>query len=479
MGVTVKAPSGTHEYRLTNSHEVLVLEPEDWHLLHDFSEHATVMCLCSELFDSKDYTVEAPTGCDEPSSVSSVSPPSLPGSNTSEIYEGQVPFIDVGAEMVAELRTELDVAYKRVVDSEQFILGKEVSAFEKECAGYFGVKYAVGVDSGTGALALAFRTLGIGGMAGGSFDDEVIIPPNAGSPTCSAVLSAGAVPVFVDVDPKTLLMDWQKVEAAVSDKTKCIVPIHLYGLAVNMEKVMEIATKHKLHVVEDCAQAFGTVYKGKKVGSFGDIGCMSFYPTKNLGALGDGGMCVTNNDSLYDRLRRLRQYGWDGMRNVEVLGGLNARLDEMQAAFLRVKLRRLEQSLSKRKELAKLYMEMLKGTEHIRLPAEADEQEGSNHTYHLFVVRVPRRDLVKQKMEEKGVMCGLHYGVSLNEMKAYKGTLWERRRKEGQGGDGLENSVAACASVLSLPFYVGMEPAKVRKVVETLKECVATVMASE
>ncbi len=348
-----------------------------------------------------------------------------------------------------QIKDEIEIAIRRVLASGQLILGPEVSAFEREFADYAGVNGAVGVGSGTDALILALRALGIGP------GDEVITTANCGVPPVAAVRAVGAVPRFVDIDPATLLMDGAQLETALTDRTRCILPVHLYGQPAALDPVLEFAAANRLKVIEDCAQAHGSLYKGRHVGSFGDIGCFSFYPTKNLGAFGDGGLCVTNDPSLEEHLRVLRFYGFRNDRHAHC-EGFNSRLDELQAAILRVKLRHLSGAIEARREIARTYTNALTDSSY-RPVAEVPD---GTHTYHLFVVQTPDRQRTIDTLDRAGIGYGIHYPEPVHLMEAYR-FLGARK------GD-LPVTEAACDSVISLPLYPGLELSDTRRVADTL-----------
>jgi aminotransferase EvaB len=348
-----------------------------------------------------------------------------------------IPFFDYRPEL-QRLRPEIDAAVNRVLDSGRLILGAEVEALEREFARYVGVSHAVGVGSGTDALTLAMLALGIGR------GDEVLTVANAGVPSVAAIRAAGATPRFVDVRPDTLLIDPDGIEAAISPETRCILPVHLYGQAAEIDAIAEIAARHDLAVVEDCAQAHGASYAGRHVGGRGRIGCFSFYPTKNVGAYGDGGLCVTGDGELDRRLRALRMYGFDETRHARV-EGRNSRLDELQAAILRAKLGHLDETLEERRRLARAYTERLEGSA-VTLPRV---RPPATHAWHLFVVRVPDRARAVEALTAAGVGHGVHYPEPVHRMEAY--------RFLGYVEGDLPVTEQACRSVLSLPLYPGLE----------------------
>ena len=345
--------------------------------------------------------------------------------------------------------TEIDSAIRRVLGSGRLILGAEVRAFEEEFAAWTGIPHAVGVASGTDALILALRALDVGR------DDEVITVCNAGVPPVAAIRAVGATPRFVDVRPDTLLLDAAALPAALTERTRCILPVHLYGQPVDLNPVLEFAAAHRLPVIEDCAQAHGAIYRGRHVGGFGDIGCFSFYPTKNLGAYGDGGLCVCAREELADRLRMLRMYGFrgDGHAHCE---GLNSRLDELQAAILRVKLRHLGETMEERREIARRYVAGLAGNAFV-LPAGTPE---TTHGYHLFVVQTEDRRAVCRWLSAAGVGFGIHYPEPVHRMDGYCFL--------GLPEGAFPVSERACRNVLSLPLYPGLEAASVDRVLRAL-----------
>jgi dTDP-4-amino-4,6-dideoxygalactose transaminase len=284
------------------------------------------------------------------------------------------------------------------LDRGDFILGQDVAKLEEEFAAYCGTKYAVGVDSGLSALELSLRAFGIGP------GDEVIVPTHTFTATAAAVSFAGAQPVFVDADPETWNIDVEKIEEAITPRTKAILPVHIYGLPADMDRILEIAEKNKLVVVEDACQAHGAIYKGKRAGSLGNAAGFSFYPTKNLGACGDGGMVTTNDEKAVEIIRALRNCG-QKTKNVHELAPFNHRLDNLQAAILRVKLHYLDQWIESRRKLAALYNQLLAGL-NIQLPAEPQDYR---HVYHLYVIRSQNRDALQAALKERNIGTAIHY----------------------------------------------------------------------
>lgn len=339
-------------------------------------------------------------------------------------------------------KDEIDKAIAGVLSGGRYILGQEVSAFEKEFSGYIGSKHAVGVGSGTEALHIALSASGVGP------GDEVITPSHTAVATVSAIVSCGAVPVFADVEPEHFTIDPAKIKKLITKKTKAVVAVHLYGNPADMSRIMDISGEAGLKVIEDCAQAHGAEYKGKKAGSIGHFGCFSFYPTKNLGAIGDGGMVVTNDPLLAEKAGLLRQYGWK-QRYVSDIHGWNSRLDEMQAAILRVKLRYLDEDTKKRKDIAKKYGSLLSSLPLV-LP---QERAGSKHVFHLYVIRSEKRDALMAFLSEKGIQSLVHYPKPVHMQPAYQRT-----------GAGLEITEKISGEIMSLPIYPELTHDSVEKV---------------
>ena len=360
-----------------------------------------------------------------------------------------IPFFDYRPEL-APIRAEIDTALARVLASGRLILGPEVEAFEHELARWIGARHAIGVANGTDAIALALRALGIG------TGDEVVTVANAGAPPVAAIRVVGATPRFVDVDAASLLLDPTLLERVVGPKTRCVLPVHLYGRAVPIDPILAFAARHGLAVVEDCAQAHGARPGGRHVGTRGVIGCFSFYPTKILGALGDGGACVTDDPALAARLRRLRMYGFDGDRTSHV-EGVNSRLDELQAAVLRVKLQRLDERLAERRALARSYLDAL-----AELPIQVhDDPEWVAHAWHLFVVRPDDRRRAIASLDRASIGHSIHYPCPAHRMEAYAFLGY-------RPGD-LPVTEAACNSVLSLPLYPGLDERAIPTIAAALR----------
>jgi len=347
-------------------------------------------------------------------------------------------------------KDEIDTAVSRVLNSGRYILGQEVESFENEFASYSGVKFGIGVGSGTEALHLSLRACGIGK------DDEVITVSHTAVATVAAIQLCGAKPVLVDIDLDTYTINTKQVEQAITNKTKAIIPVHLYGHPSDMEKITEIARRYGLKVIEDCAQSHGAIYKGRKTGALGDIAAFSFYPTKNLGAIGDGGIVVTDNSEFAEKLRLLREYGWR-QRYISEIPGLNSRLDELQAAILRVKLRYLDEENSKRQALASVYNERLSSSNLILPVCNSDV----THVYHQYVVRSSHRDALREFLQKKGIGTLIHYPVPVHQQPAYKNSLI---------CFSMENTERAVKEIVSLPMYPELTPDSVIQVADTIAE---------
>lgn len=342
-----------------------------------------------------------------------------------------IPFLDLKAQYLS-IKDEIDTAVLKVLGSTQFILGNEVVALEEEFAAYCHANIGIAVNTGTSALHLALLAAGIG--AG----DEVITVPFTFVATVAAICYTGATTVFVDIDPVTYTIDVTQIEKAITERTKAILPVHLYGQPADMEPIMEIARRHGLTVIEDAAQAHGAEYKGRRVGSIGDIGCFSFYPGKNLGAYGEGGMAVTNNPEYAYTMRMLRDWGQE-RRYHHVLKGYNYRMDGIQGAILRVKLRYIEAWTEARRTRAAQYDQLLAG---VSIPAVMPY---NRHVYHVYAVRTSQRDALQQSLQEQEIQTGIHYPIPVHLQPAYADLGY-------QPGD-FPHSEAASREVLSLPMY--------------------------
>jgi dTDP-4-amino-4,6-dideoxygalactose transaminase len=344
-----------------------------------------------------------------------------------------IPFVDLKAQYHA-IKLEIDAAINNVLENSQFVLGAEVSAFEKEFAAYTGADQAIGVNSGTSALHLTMLAAGIGP------GDEVITVPFTFVATVAAVVYSGATPVFVDIDPVSFTMDPSQIEAAITPRTKAILPVHLYGQPADMDPIMKIAREHGLVVIEDACQAHGAEYKGHRVGSIGDMGCFSFYPGKNLGAYGEGGAVVLSNPEYVRTIRMLRDWGAE-KKYQHVLKGYNYRLEGIQGAILRVKLRYLEQWTEARRAHALRYTELLSGAD-IETPRA---MPFARHVYHVYAIRTKQRDELIRATTEAGVQTGIHYPIPVHLLPAYADL--------GYGKGDFPHSEQAANEVLSLPMY--------------------------
>jgi dTDP-4-amino-4,6-dideoxygalactose transaminase len=345
---------------------------------------------------------------------------------------------------------EIRHAVNRTLKSGWYILGPEVSEFEKEFAEYTGTSHSIGTGSGTDALILALKACGT------HPGHEVITVSHSAVATVSAIESAGAIPVFVDIDPETRCLDPDKVMAMVSEKTSAIIPVHIYGQPASMETITEIAAQYGLSVIEDCAQAHGACINNKKVGSFGHAGAFSFYPTKNLGAIGDGGAVVTNADKIAKKIRALRQYGWE-KRCISEFKGMNSRLDEIQAAVLRVKIKHIDADNARRRAIASRYRMAVEGTSII--PPKT--VTGTLHAMHLFVVECSHRDSLISWLDAHGIGTAIHYPLPVHEQPAYK--------KKIKGCDKLQATEALYSRILSLPMYPELTDFQVTRICNALK----------
>lgn len=338
----------------------------------------------------------------------------------------------------------------RVFESGAYILGPEVESFERAFANFCGATHGVGVNSGTDALILALRALGIGS------GDEVVTVSHTALATVSAILAVGATPVLLDVDPVYYTLDPLLLDAAITERTKAVVVVHLYGQAADMDAIVAVAKSHGIYVIEDCAQAAGARYKGHRVGSIGDAGCFSFYPTKNLGAIGDAGMVVTSNSEIAERVRRLRQYGWNDSRSTDE-PGLNSRLDEIQAAILTVKLSMLDASNARRMAIARRYSAAFSKLP-LQLPAE---RPGSDHVYHLYVLSCDDRDSLRAYLAANDVVAGIHYPVPAHRHGGY-----ESRMSIAASGLSVTNMLVE--HILTLPLYPELSDEDVAYVIATV-----------
>jgi dTDP-4-amino-4,6-dideoxygalactose transaminase len=362
-----------------------------------------------------------------------------------------VPFVDLRAQY-AEIREEIEVTLRRVLEDATFIQGPEVARFEQEFASFLGVTHAAGVANGTDALLLTLRALGVGP------GDEVIIPANTFVATAEAIAHAGAHPVLVDIRPETYNIDVEQIESRVTPRTKAIIPVHLYGQPADLGPILLIAERHGLSIIEDAAQAHGAEYRGRRVGALGRAACFSFYPAKNLGAYGDAGAVVTNDDHVALTVRKLRHHGGVDKYRHDLVG-YNSRLDTLQAAVLRVKLRHLDEWNQVRREKAQLYDELLSEIPDIVTPARLD---GTQHVYHLYVIRVERgrRDDLRQFLHERGIQTGIHYPAPVHLTGAFGDTHSQTER--------FPVAEQYATKILSLPMYPELERTQIQYVTEQI-----------
>jgi dTDP-4-amino-4,6-dideoxygalactose transaminase len=349
---------------------------------------------------------------------------------------------------------ELSVALTSVLDSGWYVLGNQVKEFEREFASYCQTGHCVSVANGTDALELALRALDVG------HGDQVVSVANAGAYSTAAILAVGALPVYVDIDADTLLLSVAHLRPLINDKTTAIIVTHLYGQAAPVDEVLALAAEYGIPVIEDCAQAHGAKINGRRVGSFGALGCFSFYPTKNLGALGDGGAITTNDDALAKRVQMLRQYGWQNKYEITLAGGRNSRLDEMQAAFLRVKLPYLDKWNQQRFEISQLYVA---GIRHalVTLPRIV----AGSFVGHLFVVRSTQRDGLREHLKHNQIMSEVHYPIPDYRQPAFA-ALFQ--------GVSLSATEQACGEILTLPCFPEMTDAEVKHVIDVVNGWSAT-----
>jgi dTDP-4-amino-4,6-dideoxygalactose transaminase len=370
--------------------------------------------------------------------------------SASSIGTGSIPWASPAAQYRAH-QAEIKAAIARVLDSGCFVLGEEVEAFERAFAAYCGVSHGIGVASGTDALELAMRALGVGP------GDEVITVSHTAVATVAAVLACGATPVLVDIEHNHYTIDPSKIEVAMTPRTKAIVPVHLYGQAADMDAVLAMARARRLRVIEDCAQCTGGRYGPRRLGSLGDIACFSFYPTKNLGAIGDGGMVVTSDADLAARVRRLRQYGWDETRKTHELGR-NSRLDPMQAAILAAKLPHLDADNARRAAIAARYDRGLAATSFVLPAARAN----ATHVYHLYVLRCDDRSRLMAHLRADQIGSAVHYAEPVHVQKGYA-------EKSVLPKHGLPVTSAIVDKILSLPIYPELTDAETDRVIASLR----------
>ena len=362
-----------------------------------------------------------------------------------------IPFVDLKAQYDS-IKDEIDNTIQNVINNTSFIMGEELKKFEEEFAWFCDVKYAIGVANGSDALILALRACGIGK------GDEVITVPHTFISTAEAISNVGGKVVFVDIEPKTYTIDVSEIEEKINKKTKAIIPVHLYGQPADMDPIMELARKYNLKVIEDAAQAHGAEYKGEKVGSIGDVGCFSFYPGKNLGAYGDAGMVITNNERIAEKIKLLRNHGRISKKYEHDIEGYSSRLDNLQAAILRVKLRHLNKWNDMRRKNAKRYNKLLSEMDDIIVPYEADY---SKHVYHLYVIRAEGRDKLRGELKSKGIATGIHYPIPLHLQPAYI-YLGHKR------GD-FPVTEKASQEILSLPMFAELSEDQIVEIVKLIR----------
>jgi dTDP-4-amino-4,6-dideoxygalactose transaminase len=365
----------------------------------------------------------------------------------------KVPYLDLKAQY-RSIKPEIDQAIARVLDSCQFVLGPEVADFEREFAAYSGTSECIAMNSGTSALHLALLAAGIGP------GDEVVTVPFTFVASVATILYAGAKPVLVDIEPRTFNMNPAALEAAISPRTKAIVPVHLYGHPADMDPILEVARKHNLVVIEDAAQAHGAKYKGRSAGSIGDIACFSFYPAKNLGAYGEGGAVTTSNPEYARTIRMLRDWGQDHKYH-HLLHGYNYRMEGFQGAILRVKLRHLESWTETRRAIVKTYNERLAGADVVR----PTEMPWARHVYHLYTLRADNRDALHAALLNQGIQTGIHYSTPVHLQPAYAAL--------GYGPGSFPESEKAAREVLSLPLYPELSDSQIEDVAKAVVHATA------
>ncbi len=359
-----------------------------------------------------------------------------------------IPMVDL-KEQYHKLKEEIDKGILDALEATQFILGPNVQAFEKEAAEYLGVKHTIGVASGTDALHLALAAAGI------EPGDEVITTPFTFIATAEAIRYLGGKPVFVDIDPKTFNIDIEQVEKAITSKTKAVIPVHIFGQPANMPALMDVCNKHNLKVVEDCAQSFGAHIDGKQTGAFGDLGAFSFFPSKNLGCYGDGGLISTNSDELAEKVRVLRNHGMT-VRYYHTVLGYNSRLDELQAVILRAKLKHIDDFNANRRRVDQTYKAMLADTD-IQMPFE----DGIGyHVYHQYVCLHPKRDEILKTLQDAGIACAIYYPVPLHKQDVFAQDC------EGVSLPVTESIVENC---FALPVYPELTEDKIKIITDTIK----------
>ncbi len=364
-----------------------------------------------------------------------------------------IPFVDLQLQY-SLYRDDFENAIRDVCCSGAFILGPEVQRFEKLFADYLGVKYAIGVASGTDALRLSCQALEIGP------GDEVLIPANTFIASALAVSEIGAKVIPVDVDTDSFLMDMELAKQKITPHTKAIMPVHLFGQSMDMDRVLAFADQYNLKIIEDAAQSHGAMWKKCRTGSFGEVGCFSFYPAKNLGAFGDGGIVVTNDQKIADQLRLLRNYG-SAKKNLHEIPGTNSRLDSLQAAVLRVKIKFLDHWNHQRFRVACQYAEQLAGIQEIKVPV-FNKEDSKRHVFHLFTIQCEDRDLLKTYLNDHGIQCGIHYPTPIHLHGAFKSLGFKR------GAFPIAEKLSNF--ILSLPIFPEIEEVQISRVVDTIRQ---------
>ena len=365
----------------------------------------------------------------------------------------RIPLVDLRSQYQT-IKHEVAAAFEEVLENMQLFLGPQVQTFENEFAAYCGCRYGVGVASGTDALVLALRACGIGP------GDEIITVSNTFIATVEAIALVGATPVFVDIDPGTYTMDWRQLDRVLTPRTRALLPVHLYGHPAEMQPVLDFARSHGLRVIEDASQAHGATYQGQRVGSFGDIGCFSLYYSKNLGAYGEAGICVTNDGGLAESVRMMRDHG-SRIRYLHEVLGVNARLDELQAAVLHIKLRHLEQSNAARQAHAHAYTEQLQGLVEV-VPIV---QPWATHVYCYYVVQVQERDHFRKVLEQEGIETGVHYPIPIHLQPACARYGYERGM--------LPVTETVTEHIVSLPMYPELTAEQIQVIVKAVKKSLA------
>ncbi|MFH1613015.1 MAG: DegT/DnrJ/EryC1/StrS family aminotransferase [bacterium] len=359
-----------------------------------------------------------------------------------------IPFVDL-KKQYQSIKNEIDEAIQKVCQNTDFILGKDVELFEQEFALYCETKFAIGVDSGTSALELALKALDIG------HGDEVITSANTFFATVSAIVATGAKPILIDINPKTYNMDPILLDKSITKKTKAIIPVHLYGQPADMDEINLIARKYKLKVVEDACQSHGAKYKGKRCGSLSDIGCFSFYPGKNLGAYGDGGALTTNNSNIAQKIKMLRNYGQKKKYHHSIIG-FNRRLDTIQAAILRIKLKHLDEWNKLRNQNAKYYNNLLKN-----LLIVPEQEKNRDHVFHLYVIRTKKRDMLQEYLTQNEIYTTIHYPIPIHFQKAFSYLNYQK------GSFPITEKYAK--EILSLPMFPELTQKEIEIVVEKIR----------